>query len=94
MLLIPSGRRDRVRQIVSNDKRFQCGEWKDLWETGRFVRKETDNSPKRNQTRTKRYTSIQGRVVYVEHYTRWGSRSKVNQTIASDLLVNSESLTL
>ena len=33
VILMSYSRRDRVRQIVSNDKRFQCGEWKDLWET-------------------------------------------------------------
>jgi hypothetical protein len=32
-LLMSCSRRDRVRQIVSNAKRFQCGEWKGLWET-------------------------------------------------------------
>jgi hypothetical protein len=38
-LLMSYSRRDRVRQIVSNDKRFQRGEWKDLWETGAFCTK-------------------------------------------------------
>ncbi len=33
VLLMSYSRRDRVRQIVSNDKRFQRGEWKGLWET-------------------------------------------------------------
>jgi hypothetical protein len=43
-LLTLCTRRGRVRQIVSNAKRFQRGEWKGLWETAlRFVRKETDN---------------------------------------------------
>ena len=32
-LLMSCSRRDRVRQIVSNVKRFQNGEWKGLWET-------------------------------------------------------------
>ncbi len=32
-LLMPCSRRGRVRQIVSNAKRFQRGEWKGLWET-------------------------------------------------------------
>ena len=51
-LLISCSRRGRVRQIVSDAKRFQRGEWKGLWETAvRFARKETDNTAKRNQTR-------------------------------------------
>jgi hypothetical protein len=33
VLLMTCSRRDRVRQIVSNVKKFQRGEWKDLWET-------------------------------------------------------------
>ena len=42
-LLMPCSRRGRVRQIVSNAKRFQRGEWKGLWETAvRFARKKTD----------------------------------------------------
>ena len=32
-LFTPCSRRVRVRQIVSNAKRFQSGEWKGLWET-------------------------------------------------------------
>ena len=32
-LLSPCTRRGRVRQIISNAKRFQRGEWKGLWET-------------------------------------------------------------
>ena len=33
VLFMSCSRRDRVRQIVSNVKRFQRGEWKGLWET-------------------------------------------------------------
>ena len=70
-LLMTYSRRERVRQIVSNTKRFQPGEWKGLWEISlRFARKETDNNAKRNHTHTKRNTSIQDRVVYVEHCGR------------------------
>jgi hypothetical protein len=32
-LLCPCTRRGRVRQIISNAKRFQRGDWKGLWET-------------------------------------------------------------
>ena len=71
-------RRGRVRQIVSNVKRFHHGEWKDLWETDVcFARKETDNNTKRNHTLTKCNTSIQTRVVHEEDCTRWGALSKV-----------------
>ena len=38
-LLMSCSRRGRVRQKVSNAKRFQRGEWKGLWETAlRFAR--------------------------------------------------------
>ena len=48
-LLVTCSCRDRVRQIVSNVKHVQHGEWKGLWETVRcFTRKETDNNAKRN----------------------------------------------
>ena len=39
-------------------------------------------------------TFIQTRVVYVEHYARWGTLSKANQTITSDLLRNSDPLNM
>ena len=49
-LFIPCSRRVRVRQIVSNAKRFQRGEWEGLWETAvRFPRKESDNTTQRSQ---------------------------------------------
>jgi hypothetical protein len=70
-LLTPCTRRGRVRQIVSNAKRFQRGEWKGLWETALlFARKETDTKAKRNHNRAKRDTSIRARVAYAEHYAR------------------------
>ena len=44
-LLCPCTRRGRVRQIISNAKRFQHGDWKGLWETAlRFARRETDTN--------------------------------------------------
>ena len=65
-LLMSYSRRGRVRQIVSNVKRFHHGEWKDLWETDVcFARKETDNNTKRNHTLTKCNTSIQVQVCCV-----------------------------
>ena len=70
-LLTPYSRRDRVRQIVSNSKRFQRFEWKGLWETAlRFARRETDTDSERKQNHAKRDTSIQARVVFVEHFAR------------------------
>ena len=92
---MPCSRRGRVRQVVSNAKRFQRGEWKGLWDTAvRFARKETDNNAKRNHTRTKRNTSIQAQVVYAEHCARRGALSKANQAITSDLLPNSDPLNI
>ena len=70
-LLMPCSRRGRVRQIVSNAKRFQRGEWKGLWETAvRFARKETDTTVQRNPTRPRSNQSIQARAVYAEHCAR------------------------
>ena len=70
-LLTPCSRRDRVRQIVSNSKRFQRFEWNGLWQTAqRFARRETDTDSERKQNHAKRDTSIQARVVYVEHSAR------------------------
>jgi hypothetical protein len=72
-LLCPCSRRDRVRQIISNTKLFQCTK---LFQTGKVtsmcsVWRETDTNAKRRHTRTKRdKSSIQDRVVYVEHCTR------------------------
>ena len=72
-LLMSCSRRDRVRQIVSNAKRFQSWKWKGLWETAvLFERKETDNTVQRSQTRHRSNQSIQTRVVYPEHCTRGG----------------------
>ena len=49
-LLTPCSRRSRVRQIVSNAKRFQRGEWKGFWETAlRFARREIDTNAKRKR---------------------------------------------
>ncbi len=56
--------------------------------------KETDNYAVRNQTRTNSKTSIQDRVVYVEHVARPGALSKANQGITSDLLPNSDPLNI
>jgi len=53
-LLSPCTRRGRVRQIISNAKRFQRGEWKGVWETAlRFARRETDTNAKRKHSRAK-----------------------------------------
>ena len=94
-LLMPCSRRDRVRQIVSNAKRFQRGEWKGLWETTvHFERKETDNTAQRSRTRPRCNHSIQDRVVYADHCARWGALSKANQTMTSDLLPNSDPLNM
>ena len=61
----------------------------------RFTRKETDNNVKCNQTRPRRNTSIQDRVVYAEHVPHALSKanqayalSKANQAMTSDLLPN------
>ena len=90
-LLTPCNRRGRVRQIVANAKRFQCGEWKGLWETAlRFARKESDINSKRKHNRAKRDTSIQARVVYAEHCARRGALSKANQTITSNQIPNAD----
>ena len=63
-LLTPCSHRDRVRQIVSNAKLFQRGEW----ETALlFARRESATNAKRKHNRAKRDTSIQARVVYAEH---------------------------
>jgi hypothetical protein len=77
-LLCPCTRRGRARQIISNAKRFQRGEWKGLVETAlRFARRETDTDAKRKHNRAKRDTSsIRARVVYVEHCARRGAFSK------------------
>ena len=70
-LITPCTRRDRVRQILSDVKRFQCGEWKGLWETSLcFVRKETDTKTKCNHNRSKDDTSIRSRVAYSD-YNIW-----------------------
>ena len=54
-LLCPCTRRGRERQIISNAKRFQRGDWKSLWETAlRFARRETDTNAKRKHNRAKR----------------------------------------
>jgi hypothetical protein len=68
-LLWPCTHRDRVRQIISSTKRFQRGDWKGLWETALSLpRKEIDTNNKRKHNHVKRDTSsIQARVVYVEH---------------------------
>jgi hypothetical protein len=78
-LLSPYTRHGRVRQIVTNAKRFQRGEWKSLWETAlRLARRETDTNVKRKHNRAKRDTpSIQARVVCAEHCTRQGTLSIV-----------------
>ena len=94
-LLMPCSRRGRVRQIVSNAKRFQRGEWKGLWETAlRFARRETDTDAKRKHNRAKRDTSIQARVVYAEHCARRKALSKANQAITSNLIPNANPLNL
>jgi hypothetical protein len=70
-LLCPCTRRGRVRQIISNVKRFQRGEWKGLWETAvpnafgtHLARRETDNNAKRKHNHAKRDSSSnQARVV-------------------------------
>ena len=70
-LFTPWSRRVRVRQIVSNVKRFQSGEWKGLWETTLcFARWETVFDTNRKYNHDKRDTSLQTRVVYVEHCSR------------------------
>jgi hypothetical protein len=57
-LLCPGTRRGRVRQIISNAKRFQRGDWKYLWETAlRLARRETDNNVKQKHNRAKRDAS-------------------------------------
>ena len=95
VLFMSCSRRGGVRQIVSNVKRFQRGEWKGLWETVQsFARKETDNNVKRIHTRDKCNTSIQTRVVYAEHCVWWGALSKANQSITSNLLPNSDPLNI
>ncbi len=80
-LICPCTRRDRVRQIISSAKRFQLGDWKDLWETAlRLAQRATDTTVKCNHNRVKRDTlSIQTRVVYAEHCARRGALSKANQ---------------
>ena len=94
-LFMTYSRRVRVRQIVSNVKRFQCGEWKVLWETVvRFARKETDNTTKRNQTSHRSNQSIQTRVVYTEHCVWRGGLSEANQVMTSNLLPNSVPLNM
>jgi hypothetical protein len=69
VLLWSCTHRDRVSQIISSAKRFQCGDWKGLWETTlRVARKEIDTNNKRKHNRAKRDTSsIQARLVYTEH---------------------------
>jgi hypothetical protein len=53
----PCTRRGRVRQIISNARSFQRGDWKGLWETAlRFARRETYTNAKRQHIRTKRDT--------------------------------------
>ena len=57
-LLCQATRPGRVRQIISNAKRFQRGDWKYLWDTAlRLARRETDNNVEHNHKRTKRDTS-------------------------------------
>jgi hypothetical protein len=72
--------RDRVRQIISNARRFQCGGWKGLWEMEgplRLARRETDTNAKRKHNRAKRDTSsIHARLVYAEHCARRGALSR------------------
>ena len=89
-LLCPCTRRGRVRHIVSNANRFQCGDWKGLWEAAlREARRETDNNVKRKSNRAKLDTSsIQVRVVYAEHCARKGAISKANQAITSTSVPN------
>ncbi len=80
----------RVRKIISSAMRFQHGDWKDLWETAlRLAQRETDTTAKRRHNRAKRDTSsIQVRVVYVEHRARWGALSKANQPVTSNSVPN------
>jgi hypothetical protein len=91
-LLCPCTRRGRVRQIISNDKRFQRGDWKGLWETAmRFARRETDTNAKRKLKRAKRDTSsIQARVVYAEHCARRGALSQANQAATSNSMPSAD----
>ena len=83
VLLCPSTRRGRVRQIISSAKRFQRGDWKGLWETALLLAwKEIDINNKRKHNRAKRDTStIRVRVVYAEHCVRKGALSKANQAV-------------
>jgi hypothetical protein len=77
-LLCPCTHRGRVRQIISNDKRFQRGDGKGLWKTAlRFARRETDTNGKHNRAKCDT-SSIQARVVYAEHCARRGALSKTN----------------
>jgi hypothetical protein len=91
-LLCPGTRRGRVKHIISNSNRFQWGDWKFLWEdTLRLPRRETDNNVKHKYNHGKRDTSvIKTRVVYPEHYSRWGALSKTNQTVTSNDLPNTD----
>ncbi len=84
--------RGRVRQIISNAKRFQRGDWKYLWETAlRLARRETDSNVNHKHNRVKRDTSsIKSRVVYTEHCARWGALSNANQAVTSNALPNAD----
>jgi hypothetical protein len=95
-LLCPCTRRGRVRQIISNAKRFQLGDWKGLWETAlRIARRETDTNTKRKHNRATRDTSsIQARVVYAEHCARRGALSKANQAVTSNSVPNADPINI
>ena len=79
-LLTSCSHRDRVRQIVTNTKLFQCGEWKGFWETDLgFIRRESDNNGKCKDNHDKRDTSIQ-------------TRSRVCGTLCVGMLVDKDDL--
>jgi hypothetical protein len=91
-LLCPGTRRGRVRQIISNAKRFQRGDWKYLWETAlRLARRETDKNVKHKHNRVKRDTSsIKACVLYAEQCARRGALSKTNQAVTFNALPNAD----
>jgi hypothetical protein len=59
------------------------------------VRRETDTNAKRKHNRAKRDTSsIQARVVYVEHCARREALSKANQALTSNSMPNADPINI